>query len=192
MTDEITKIEVATKAVELQKMLIAARAGVPPGLQWQQILAACSQSENLELSAIDFELWSRLAGDHVEEIVAAEPLPDDLAFVYFGLYDSLDGRDSADKARVGFYFAGGASPNCEDAIENGDLSYFPTGRRIHIDVLDRIRNAGRKTPEQQLIFDWLLLWAAAAVLAKSAITRLEVQMPTFVGFDSGDYFQVAG
>jgi hypothetical protein len=137
-------------------------------------------------------MWSRLAGDQVEDIVANEPVPDDLAFAYFGLFDSLDGGDSGDTARVGFYFAGGATPNCEDALENGDLSYFPAGRRVHLDVLDRIREEGRKTPELQLIFEYLLLLGAAGVLAKSAITRLGVQMPTFVGFDSGDYFRVAG
>jgi hypothetical protein len=126
----------------------------------------------------------------VEEIVSTQPLPDDLAFIYFGLYDSLAGGDSTDTARVGFYLAGGTTPNCEDAIENGDLSYFPARRRLHLDILDRLREEGRKKPDQQRVFEWLLLLAAAAVLAKSALTMVGVQVPTFVGPDSGDYFQV--
>jgi hypothetical protein len=182
--------EVAVKAREVEKMIVAARADAPSSALWRQLLSVCGQTEDSVLLAMDFEHYSRLTRNGVEEIVAAHPMPDHLAFVYFGLYDLLASEASAEASRVGFYFAGGVDHNCAFAIENGDLSYFPAKRRIHLDLFDLIREAGRKTPERREVFEWLLLLAAAGVLAKGAVSRLKVQVPTFVGFDSGDYLQV--
>ncbi len=186
----MTSEEIAARAREMQMMMIAAPADAHPGILWQRVLAVCGQAKHPELSAIDFELCSRLVSDQVEEIVSTQPLPDDLAFVYFGLYERLEHGAPVDSARVGFYFAGGIDRNCEEALENGDLSYFPAKRRLRLDTLDRIRNMGRKTPEQREVFGYLVLLGAATVLAKGAIARLGAPVPTFVGFDSGDYFQI--
>lgn len=182
--------DIAAKAHAVQKILVEAPDKASPALLWKQILALCGQTENAGLSKIDFESCLGFACSQVETIVAGEPLPDDLTFIYFGLYDSLEDIASPEAVQVGVYFAGGTDHDPEEAIENGSLSYFPLKRRIQADMLTRIREEGRNKPNEHEIFEWLLVLAGAALLARSAAARLCVQVPTFVGFDSGDYFQV--
>jgi hypothetical protein len=183
--------ELAAKAREVQKMIIAAPTEAPPGLLWQRILAVCGQAKNLNLSSLDLELGSRLAADQVKEIIAAEPLPENLTFVYFGFYDSLGSDASARPVRVGFYLAGGTDINCWEALEHGDLSYFPINRHLHLDMLDRIMYESPELLNKRDVFEFLLLFGAAAVIARSVVSQLGLHLPTFVGFDSGDFFKVA-
>jgi hypothetical protein len=125
-----------------------------------------------------------------KEIVTIDDLPDDLSFVYFGLYDVQIQGSSGDAARVGFYLAGGCGGNPVEAMENGKLSYFPGKRRLQVDLLDQVQEGGRKIRESQELSGHLLVLAAAAILARSAVIRLALRLPSFVGFDSGDYIQV--
>ena len=182
--------DIAGRAREIQKVIFEASVDVPIDVLWQHILGIFDESECSELSGLDLQRWSSVLSEQVRAIFANEPFPDDLAFIYFDLYDSLEKASSFESARVGFYLSGGTDTRCEEAVENGDLSYFPVRRRLYIDVLDRIRDRGRETPEHRGAFNRLILLAGASVLAKGALSGLGPQVPAFVGFDSGDYFQV--
>ena len=186
----MTHGEIAARAREIQRIVLDEPTDARSNALWKQSLDICGLSENSELLALDFELGSHLVVDQVKEIAAAQPLPENLTFIYFGLYDSPRSEDPTETSGGGFYFAGGTAPNYENALENGDLTYFPQKRRLHLTLLDKIIEEVRRAPKERQALDYLLPLAATAVVTRNVANRLGICVPAFVGFDSGDYFQV--
>ncbi len=112
--------------------------------------------------------------------------PGNLTFLYFGLYDITNSAE----AKQGFYVSGGNASNPFQAVEAGDLSYFPSNRRLDSAVLDVIREIALRTPELDDVLSYAVTLGAAATLGKEASASVGLSLPIFVGFDSGDYIQI--
>jgi hypothetical protein len=174
---------------QIQRILIEMEAR--PNTLWKTVLDITGQSANLELLSLDFEVGSQIAAQQVESILALQPLPANLSFVYFGLFDLVEHGEDFRYARVGCYFAGGTAPDPETALDRGDLSYFPEKRFLNLDILNRIRELGLRLSVSRQLLDYVILFAATAIVAKNAVAILGIRLPVYVGFDSGDYALVS-
>jgi hypothetical protein len=168
----------------------AVRANTEPSLCWQRVLDIAGQSTNPVLAALDLPSDVKTTAKQVRSIFAHEPLSDDLTFLYFGLYDIAD--DKGQCLSAGFYVAGGAATNPHEALDRGDLTYFPENRFLNSPVLNRIKEVGCERPELQQLLDYAVLFGAAAILANNVVHCLGLRLPVYVGFDSGDYSLVGG
>ncbi|HEX6802134.1 MAG TPA: hypothetical protein VF133_00510 [Terriglobales bacterium] len=176
-------------STQIRDILIETKA--PANAVWKRILGVIGLTIS-DLASLDFESESQLLIKQVKNILILEPAPVDISFLYFGLFELLDRtRDTSSRARVGFYFAGGTAPKPEVALDRGDLSYLPNERFLQSRILNRIRELGSDDVESRQIFDYAILLGAAGVLAKSVGANIGINVPTYVGFDSGDYALVS-
>jgi hypothetical protein len=180
--------ELRTLFSEVRTVITEAEAR--PNVLWKRVLDVSGQSSP-DLRSLDFEIGSRLATQQLQSIVAFQPLPNNLSFVYFGLFDLVDHGNDPPRSRVGCYFAGGTEFRAGDALDAGELSYFPKKRFLNLDILDRIKELGLSVPARQQLFDHVILFGAAAILAKNAVANIGIRAPLYVGFDSGDYALVS-
>jgi len=121
------------------------------------------------------------------------PLPDDLTFLYFGLFDWADDEDPTDydKSTVGFYVSGGIGNDPDAELHAARLPYFPEDRFLKSTLLQEIRIASRALGPHYTVFEYGLMLGAAGVLAKFAAHELKLPYPIMVGFDSGDFGRFA-
>jgi hypothetical protein len=161
------------------------RTNPDPALCWQHVLDIAGQSSDPILAALDFPNEAEATTEQIRSIFAHEPLPSDVAFLYFGLYDRADSQDQFPSA--GFYVAGGSGQDPSEALDSGNLTYVPKHRSLNSDILNRIRELAYQRPEMRQLLDYTILFGAAAILAKSVVANLGLRLPVYVGFDSGDY-----
>jgi len=158
-----------------------------PDVLWKRILDVAGESKNAELRSLDFEASSRVAAQQLSAMIRSQPLPSNLSFVYVGLVDLVDRTSRFNEVHVGCYFAGGTSFTAEESLNSGDLSYFPQNRFFKLEILDRIKRLNYGEHHRQQLFDYVILFGAAAILAKEAVASVGIRAPLYVGFDSGDY-----
>lgn len=120
----------------------------------------------------------------VVQICIAYPPPPDLSFFYFGLFER-------DQEHPGLYFAGGTG-DPEERLNEGRLSYFPQNRFLQSSLVNAVSQAAAgQRSERRQVFDYILMFGAAGLLAKFSSIAAGIQFPVFTGFDSGDFAQVA-
>jgi hypothetical protein len=140
-----------------------------------------------QLRQIDISLEIDDTTRQTARVLAGEPPPPDLSFYYFGLFDGADDRGGE---TAGFYIAGG-----RHAFDPGsgihDLTYLPDARFLHSRMLRQIKEAAPALGHDRNVFDYGLMLGAAGILAKFSARALRLDGAVIVGFDGGDYAQVA-
>jgi hypothetical protein len=186
----MTEMQLEVLDALFKRIVREVKANTEPTLCWQRVLDIAGQSSNPVLTALDLPGDAKATTKQVRSIFAKNPLPSDVTFLYFGLYDPAD--DKGECLSAGFYLAGGAATSPPEALDRGDLTYFPENRFLSSTVLNRIKEAGCERPELQQLLDHAVVFGAAAILAKNIVHRLGLHVPVYVGFDSGDYSLVVG
>jgi len=161
-------------------------ANVAPSECWQKLLTLTNKLSVTRLAATDIDAEIMSVAHQLEAIWSVEPVPEDVTFLYFGLYDLQD--KAVPRGRVGFYVSGGSSPSPAEALRLGDkLSYGPKHGRLKCDLLDQIRMTEAERPKEADVLDYAVMLGAAAIVVKGATQIVGVSLPVYVGFDSGDF-----
>jgi hypothetical protein len=172
---------------EISSML---RAAEDPKIAWQQILEITKQSDIAVLSATQPLLDIRSVTAELRTIFTQNPLPSDLSFCYFGLVDLWNEQEKQEKA--GFYVAGGKPPADWNVHACGKIFYFPKNRWLSSTIPNDIKKAEQQRPERREFLGHAVMFGGARVIAKFAMAALDMTLPVYVGFDSGDFELVSG
>jgi len=125
----------------------------------------------------------------LRRIFAKYPVPRDITFWWFGLFDvqEPDGSEGA-----GFCLGSGRGDDGAGQLSAGATSVYPAGDHDLLDseVLALVQAQKVVKPEEYEKFDYLVTFAAAAVIAKFASLACDLTPPVFVGFNSGDFGRV--
>jgi hypothetical protein len=167
-----------------------------PSVAWDAVAAAVDTSGfrvPYELRVWDIPAEVEQLAKQLAVVRELAPLPADLTFLYFGLFDWADVEDPSDydKSTVGFYVSGGNGNDPAATLHDARLSYFPEDRFLESPLLQEIRIASRTLGPDYNVFDYGLMLGAAGVLAKFAAHELTLPYPIMVGFDSGDFGRFA-
>ena len=151
---------------------------------WDALLRLSGKSSVDALKSLDVQGDIGAVADQLSRIWASEPIPEGTTFLYFGLYDLVE-KGSGNRG-VGFYVSGGNGLDPIRQLEDGNLSYLPKRRQIHSHILGQIIATEKKVPGQTDVLGYALRLGAAALLARDAVESLDVLLPVYAGFDSGD------
>ena len=155
---------------------------------WQEILKITEEQGNEALASANIrsDLDSIVA--QVKNTLDTQPPSSEIRLLWFGLFDGLRG----DKEYAGYYIAGWTGE--EQLVEGGPIPYFPESRYITSQLLDAVKNEavriGRNSPKF-CVFDYAVMFGAAATLSRFAAQSLGITLPIYVGFDSGDFARIA-
>ncbi len=156
-----------------------------PHASWTRVLEITGQTGDPQLVSVDMGMESRAVARQMREILAQQPLPSGVTFLYFGLFDPMS--EKGKRMSAGYYVAAGAAGNCEEALRRGDLKYLPENRFIESAVLSSVRESACEESSRKDILGYAVLFGAAAILAKEAVISIGLHLPVYVGFDSGDF-----
>lgn len=140
-----------------------------------------------DVRTVDIETDTASVGTQLRSITMHRP-PQGMDFLYFGLYDAYD--ETTGGTLPGFYLAGGRGENPEEAVYEAPLPYRPQPGDLESRVLMQIRRAADADEAQLTFYEYVLTFAAAAILAKFASRTADLTLPLLVGFDSGDILAV--
>jgi hypothetical protein len=138
---------------------------------------------------LDFPTDVASLASQVEGVIAVDPIPSEVTFLWFGLFDLRTGDN------VGFYISGGTGTNPD---RDQRRLYWPEGRYLTSRVLDTTkatimqvkrsaRQKGKELSDEYHLLDYATMFGAAALLTRFAIRSLTIRLPVYVGFDSGDW-----
>lgn len=158
---------------------------------WFSILSYAKLRLSMSLQEVarqDFRRAIVEASEQVTLTLALEPLPRDLEFLYFGLYDA--GIPGEDRMVAGYYISGGHPFDSEDlsCIEN--VTYFPSQRLIRSHLLDGLKRFSEREAATSTLTDYLLGLPAACIITKGLLCEIGETRPTLVGFDEGDFLRI--
>lgn len=122
--------------------------------------------------------------EKLAEVLRGAPVPPDIRFIYFGLFDARD--EETDAPVAGFTIGGGADEDPDLAAAEGRLTYLPESRYFISPLLDAIQAASEREEHDSALMSYALVFGAAALLAKHATEGLLEAYTLVVGFDEGD------
>ncbi|MBZ5686003.1 MAG: hypothetical protein LAP86_13305 [Acidobacteriia bacterium] len=171
------------------------RSSDDPQSCWSTVLEITGQSSSGSFATLDFPADVASLVAQLDVVLAAEPIPSETTFLWFGLFDLLVGDQEAE----GYYVSGGTGANPGADMER---IYWPEGRYLKSSVLDRIKakivqirneSALAKTelPHEYDVLEYAVLFGAAALLTKFTVRALGIRLPVYVGVDSGDWALIA-
>lgn len=162
------------------------RASASPTAGWAAVLDKAERHGAFppELRAWDVAHEARALRGRVAEVLRDAPLPPEIRFISFGLFDARD--EETDAPVAGFYVAGGEADDAELAVAAGRLSYLPESRYVISPLLDAIQATSEREGYDGVLMSYALVFAAAALLAKHATEGLLDDRTLVVGFDEGD------
>jgi hypothetical protein len=160
------------------------RKSTDPVRCWFEILQAAQEdSSRLRNARLESEINS--LKDQLSHIWTQNPLPSNITFLYFGIFDACD--EDKSNERVGFYVSGGDVSHAEEALEEGRLAYFPKDRFLRTDLFQIVKEVAALAEQRRELLEYAIMFGAASVLAKFAIIACDLALPVYVGFDSGDF-----
>jgi hypothetical protein len=141
------------------------------------------------LAALDIEADVAAMRVQLQALVRSEPVPQSVNAMWFGLFDLAD-------ESVGYYVAGieGYDPQCEEALSKPRV--WPTQGYLRSDCLEAIKQAefAARIADETASAD-LIAYAGqlgiALLLARFSSAGLFGKRHRIVGFDSGDFAEVA-
>ena len=126
-------------------------------------------------------------------ILNSEPPPKSVDTFWFGLFDTID---SAQQKGIGYYVAGVTGFTLDDGDSLCNPIWWPEERYLMSTALDAIKEAelhasidGRNDEETFLAYAGQL--GAAILVSKYAMGPFRFNRRLVVGFDSGDFAEVA-
>jgi hypothetical protein len=131
--------------------------------------------------------------EQLEALVKAEPPPADLNAVYFGLFDTTDdgGREG-----IGYYVAGVEKFDPDDGDSLCSPAWWPEGRYLASAALNSIKEAELSSAaagkeEVRCLLSYTGQLGAALLVSRFAARGLFLNLTRVVGFDSGDFAEMA-
>jgi hypothetical protein len=163
------------------------RSSGDPSSCWLEILEASGFSQDSFLSSQPIVSDVASLSSQLQRVFEIEPIPSEVAFLWFGLFDFLKCGEELE----GYYVSGWEGTNPEE----GQEVYVPKGGYLASTVLNGVKSAtkrieraeGGKVTDEFRALDYAVMFGAAALLAKFAILALTVRLAVYVGFDSGDW-----
>ena len=177
-------------AVAFHKIVAVVNASEDPISCWSTVLKITGQIHNrrLRAAAVDAEITS--VAEQIKRTVLAEPIPDGVRSLYFGLFDEV----AAGSEQTGYYISGWSGENPEQ-WDGEEPRYWPNGRYMISDWLNDIRREAvhkrDSVHREREVLEYAVTFGAAAILSRFAARSLCLGLPIFVGFDSGDCARVA-
>jgi hypothetical protein len=179
--------------VLFHRIVAQVRASDEPVSCWAILLDITGQASNHHLQWLDVADDITYVAEQLERIFSTEPVPNNIGGLYFGLFDRL-----LDMKEVEGYYISGWTGNVPDALaQGGEAQYFPKERYISSRLLNSVKdetNRLRKSTadhNELAIFEYAVMFGAAAVVSRFAALSLGLRLPVYVGFDSGDSARVA-
>jgi len=124
----------------------------------------------------------------VKNALDTQPPSSEIRLLWFGLFEGLRGKEEY----AGYYLAGYTGE--EQLAKGGPAPYSPDSPYITSQLLGTVINEavriGRASPRFS-VFDYALMFGAAATLSRFAARSLGITLPIYVGFDSGDFARIA-
>jgi hypothetical protein len=157
---------------------------------WRDLLRFLSRHavvDNLAAVAIDDDV--RRVREQLTSLLAKEPPDFPVAALYFGLFDAAGERGGEE---IGFYVAGvdRYDPNGPDCLCNP--TWWPEGRYLASDALAEVKLAELSASGKERAFiGYAGQLGVALVVAKFASVNLLSAAIRVVGFDSGDFAELA-
>jgi hypothetical protein len=167
-------------------LLDIARKSPSPEQGWTALVQETARHGAVppELRGWDVGEDTALLRGEVIGVLEREPVPPEVGFIYFGLFDAWD--EETDDPVAGFYVAGGTGNDPLKELSEGRPRYLPESRYFAVPLLDAIQAAPARGEYDDLLMQYALIWAAAALLVKHATDRLLDRYTVVVGFDEGD------
>jgi hypothetical protein len=179
--------------VLFHRIVAQVRASDDPVSCWTRLLDITGQASNHHFQWPDIADDVTYVAEQLERIFSTEPVPNNIAGLYFGLFDRLLGMKEVE----GYYISGWTG-NVPDALAHGwEAQYFPKDRYISSRLLNSVKHETNRLRQstadhnQLAVFDYAVRFGAAAVVSKFAALSLGLRLPVYVGFDSGDFACVA-
>ena len=175
-----------------QAMWDAVRAAESAEAAWRATVGVGVPAEisiRDELRSFDVGTEVRSVATQVRDVMRQEPPPQDLSFLYFGLFTMM-APSAPGGAGAGFYVSGGTGSNPEEDVHQR-LTYFPEQRFLGSGLLQGIQMEATCEGGDYPFYDYALMFGAAAMLAKFALRELGLRYSLVVGFDSGDIVRIA-
>jgi len=162
------------------------RSSQDPSSCWSHILETTGFESDPSLSSLAISSDLLSLTKQVQSVFDLEPIPAGVNFLWFGLFDLQKGSQELE----GYYVSGWAGND----PDRGWQVYLPKSSYLVSEVLNGIKSRIRRelaneecaTPKFELL-DYALMLGAAALLTKFVIKALAIQLPVYVGFDSGDW-----
>jgi hypothetical protein len=178
-------------AADFDKVVEIAKTTRSPIQGWQAVISYANERAA--------RIKDRLATLNIEDAVSdvrkqlldkwkVEPVPHEVDFLYFGLFDL--GFEGDSSVYAGFYVSGGSCFDSHDSNSLCDLPYFPDNRIIRSEFLDGIKRAGEMDVRSREFVDYAVAFGAAALLSKFSIPEIGRKLRIVVGFDSGDFAEI--
>jgi hypothetical protein len=171
------------------------RSNDDPESCWAGVLEITGQTSNATLASLEIESDLLALITRARGILAAEPISPEATFLWFGLFDLR----IQDKEVEGYYISGWTGINPDIRRQR---AYWPEGRYLTSNVLDSVKSeivrianqsrlAKKELPLEYHMLDYAIMFGAAALLTKFIIRGLAIELPVYVGFDSGDWALIA-
>ncbi|HEY5910197.1 MAG TPA: hypothetical protein VJA21_06285 [Verrucomicrobiae bacterium] len=141
-----------------------------------------------ELRQVDIECAVSEVRDQLTLLFKSEPLPREVGFIYFGLFDLR--LDEGSGSHVGFYICGGYAFDRADSDSLCNPCYFPEDRSVSSGLLDLIKVMAITRPSGRDFLEYTVMLAAAALLVRFGLPSLGRPCKLIVGFDDGDYIEL--
>ena len=141
-----------------------------------------------EVDDVDISQDVAEVADQVRLVLEAEPPPDTVDAIYFGLFDTVE--DSGDEG-IGFYVAGAAdySTGGDDAL--CDPAWWPDRRYLLSDALSALRRVeAARDGDERAFLSYAGQLGIALLVTKFVVRGLFEGKAILVGFDSGDVAKV--
>jgi hypothetical protein len=159
---------------------------------WHDVLKITGQRGNAVLASVDIQSDLGEVALQVKNTLDIEPLSSEIRLLWFGLFDESSGSQEY----AGYYLAGWTSD--EQLSKGGPPPYFPESRYIRSKTLDAVKGEAVRIGGESLekyeefrVFDYALMFGAAATLSRFAGLALGIVLASYVGFDSGDFSRIA-
>lgn len=168
------------------------RASQSPDDGWSAVLDETARHGEVPpgLRAWDVGAETARLRDAVREVLRGEPVPPEVRFIHFGLFDARD--EETDAPVAGFYLGGGTDEDPGLALAEGRLRYLPQARYFISPLLDSIQAASEREGYDPTLMSYALVFGAAALLARHATRGLLDGYTLTVGFDEGDHAVIRG
>jgi hypothetical protein len=172
-----------------ERIVELVRSSIDPQTCWADVLEIAGQRSSALLASLDFPTDIASLASQVEGVVAVDPIPSEVTFLWFGLFDLRTGDEE------GFYISGGTGTNPD---RDQRRIYWPEGRYLTSRVLDAIkatimqversaRHKGKELSDEYCLLDYAIMFGAAALFTRFVVRALTIRLPVYVGFDSGDW-----
>ena len=129
----------------------------------------------------------------LRQTIQEEPIPSEIDALYFGLFDAIDEERNE---VIGYYVSGIAhyNPDIPDTMVRS--AWWPENRYLESKLLSEIKRAELKAresldPEVAELLGYASQIGCAALVSRFVVGEMSLGLQTIVGFDSGDYAELA-